>query len=89
MKKVLALLMVAGMFSLVACGPTEEEKAKAEADAAAMVEEMMGGLEQAMEEPAEEEVAETEEVEAVEGEEAAEEGHEHAEGEEHSEEEAH
>ena len=89
MKKVLALLMVAGIFSLVACGPTEEEKAKAEADAAAMVEEMMGGLEEAMEEPAEEEVAETEEVEAVEGEEAAEEGHEHAEGEEHSEEEAH
>lgn len=27
MKKVLALLMVAGMFSLVACGPSEEEKA--------------------------------------------------------------
>ena len=26
MKKVLALLMVAGMFSLVACGPSEEEK---------------------------------------------------------------
>jgi protein involved in sex pheromone biosynthesis len=30
MKKVLALLMVAGMFSLVACGPSEEEKAAAE-----------------------------------------------------------
>ena len=40
MKKVLALLMLAVMFSLVACGPTEEEKAKAEADAAAMVEEI-------------------------------------------------
>jgi len=59
MKKVLVLLMVAGMFSLVACGPTEEEKKAAEAEAAAMVEEMMGGLEDAMEEEpaAEEEMA--------------------------------
>ena len=63
MKKFLTMVMVAGMFSLVACGPTEEEKAKAEADAAAMVEEMMGGLEEAIEEPAEEELVEEESVE--------------------------
>ncbi|PJA08579.1 MAG: hypothetical protein COX70_03310 [Flavobacteriales bacterium CG_4_10_14_0_2_um_filter_32_8] len=40
MKKLLVMLMVAGIFSLVACGPSEEEKAKAEAEAAAMVDEM-------------------------------------------------
>ena len=28
MKKVLTLLMIAGMFSVVACGPSAEEKAK-------------------------------------------------------------
>ena len=61
MKKVLALLMVAGMFSLVACGPTEEEKVAAEAEAAAMVEGMMGDLEVALEE----EVVEEEMVLAV------------------------
>jgi hypothetical protein len=90
MKKFLTMLMVASIFSLVACGPTEEEKAANEAEAAAMVEEMMGGLEEAIEEVAvegEEEVAE-EVVDgevAVEGEEATEEeAHEHAEGEEHS-----
>ena len=33
MKKLFALLMIAGMFSLVACGPSAEEKAKAEAEA--------------------------------------------------------
>jgi hypothetical protein len=54
MKKFLTMLMVASIFSLVACGPTEEEKAANEAEAAAMVEEMMGGLEEAMEEVAEE-----------------------------------
>jgi len=30
MKKLLALLMIAGMFSVVACGPSAEEKAKME-----------------------------------------------------------
>ena len=74
----------------VAVKNQKEAKAKAEADAAAMVEEMMGGLEEDMEEtaeePAEEAVAETEEVEAPEGEEATEEAtEEHAEAD-HSEE---
>ena len=83
MKKFLTMLMVASIFSLVACGPTEEEKVAAEAEAAAMVEEMFEGLEEEMEateEVAEEVVAEevvaeevvAEEV-AVEGEEATEE----------------
>jgi len=30
MKKVLALVMAAGMFSIVACGPSAEEKQKME-----------------------------------------------------------
>lgn len=50
MKKLLMLLMVAGIFSLVACGPSEEEKAAAEAEAAAAVEELFNGLEEAVEE---------------------------------------
>jgi hypothetical protein len=84
MKKIFTLLMVASMFSLVACGPSEQESAEAEAEAAAAVEELFDGLEEeidaAVEEVAEEEVAE-EEV-AEEG--VAEEGeHVHAEGEEH------
>jgi ABC-type Zn uptake system ZnuABC Zn-binding protein ZnuA len=54
MKKLLAMLMVAGIFSLVACGPSEEEKAAAEAEAAAMVEEMFDGIEEAAEEVTEE-----------------------------------
>jgi hypothetical protein len=58
MKKLLTMLMVAGIFSLVACGPSEEEKAAAEAEAAAMVEEMMGSMEEAIEEVATEEVTE-------------------------------
>ena len=45
MKKVLALLMVAGMFSLVACGPSEEEKAAAEAEAQKIADDLMKGLE--------------------------------------------
>ena len=45
MKKLLALLMVAGIFSLVACGPSEEEAAAAAAEAEAAVEEMMNGME--------------------------------------------
>ena len=50
MKKVLALLMVAGMFSLVACGPSEEEKAAAEAEAQKIADDLMKGLEEAIEE---------------------------------------
>ena len=56
MKKFLTMLMVASIFSLVACGPTEEEKKAAEVEAEAMVEEMFEGLEEERE--ATEEVAE-------------------------------
>ena len=51
MKKILTLLMVASVFSLIACGgPTEEEKAAAEAEAAEMVEGLMGDVEEEMDE---------------------------------------
>ncbi|MBL1232379.1 MAG: hypothetical protein OQJ96_03680 [Flavobacteriales bacterium] len=67
MKKVLALLMVAGMFSLVACGPSEEEKAAAEAEAQKIADDLMKGLEEAVEEEptaeVEEEVTEEEATE--------------------------
>ena len=67
MKKVLALLMVAGMFSLVACGPSEEEKAAAEAEAQKIADDLMKGLEEAIEEePATAEVEEATEEEATE-----------------------
>ncbi|HRN41091.1 MAG TPA: hypothetical protein PK649_03340 [Vicingus sp.] len=58
MKKLLAMIMVASMFSLVACGPSEEEKAAAEAEAEAAVNELMNTLDAA----AEEATAETEEA---------------------------
>ena len=57
MKKLLSMIMVAAMFSLVACGPSEEEKAAAQAEAEAAVNELMNTLEEA---PAEE--AKTEEA---------------------------
>ena len=98
MKKIFTLLMVASMFSLVACGPTEEEQAAAEADAAAMVEELFEGLEEDID-AATEEVAEVELAEHVcndncvegqchyvcgeQGHEDEEGDHEHTEGEEH------
>jgi hypothetical protein len=92
MKKFLTMLMVASIFSLVACGPTEEEKVAAEAEAAAMVEEMMGGLEEVIDAP--EEVAEETPIqydadgnpmEATEEEATTEEeGDDHAEDEEHT-----
>jgi len=41
MKKLIALMMIAGMFSFVACGPSAEEKAKAEADAKAQADSVM------------------------------------------------
>jgi ABC-type Zn uptake system ZnuABC Zn-binding protein ZnuA len=88
MKKFLTMLMVASIFSLVACGPTDEETAANQAEADALVNEMIEGSEEVAEDVvAEDVVAEevvAEEV-AVEGEEATEEdAHEHAEGEEHS-----
>jgi len=67
MKKVLALLMVAGMFSLVACGPSEEEKAAAEAEAQKIADDLMKGLEEAVgEEPTAEVEEEVTEEEATE-----------------------
>ncbi|MDT8412584.1 MAG: hypothetical protein RQ875_09000 [Vicingaceae bacterium] len=66
MKKVLALLMVAGMFSLVACGPSEEEKAAAEAEAQNIADDLMKGLEEAIEEEPTAEVEEATEEEATE-----------------------
>ena len=38
--------LITSIFSLVACGPSEEEKAKAEVEAAAAVEELFNGLEE-------------------------------------------
>ena len=61
MKKLLSMIMVAAMFSLVACGPSEEEKAAATAEAEAAVTELMETLEEAPAEEATAEVA-TEEV---------------------------
>lgn len=65
MKKLLSMIMVAAMFSLVACGPSEEEKAAAQAEAEAAVNELMNTLEEA---PVEEATAEatTEEAPAEE-----------------------
>ncbi|MCO6500390.1 MAG: hypothetical protein J5I47_08455 [Vicingus serpentipes] len=78
MKKLLVMLMVAGIFSLVACGPSEEEKAAAEAEATEMVEEMFeeeapAAEEVAAEEAPMEEAVATEEEAPVE--EATEEAH--------------
>jgi len=64
MRKILTLIMVASIFSLVACGPSEEEKAKAEADATAAVEEMFNGLEEEIDADVDE-VAEIEGIEHV------------------------
>jgi len=58
MKKVLTLVMVASMFSLVACGPTPEEQA-AEAEAQKIADDLMKGFEEAVQE---EPVAEVEEA---------------------------
>lgn len=50
MKKLLTLLMVAGIFSLVACGPTQEEKAvieeAADQEADAILEDAMNSIEE-------------------------------------------
>ncbi len=66
MKKVLALLMVAGMFSLVACGPSEEEKAAAEAEAQKIADDLMKGLEEAIEEEPTAEVEEEAPADSIE-----------------------
>lgn len=50
MKKFLSMIMIAGLFSMVACGPSEEEKAAAEAEAERLTNELMQSLDQAVEE---------------------------------------
>ncbi|CAG0992908.1 hypothetical protein FLAV_02407 [Flavobacteriales bacterium] len=50
MKKFLSMIMIAGLFSMVACGPSEEEKAAAEAEAEKLTNELMQSLDQAVEE---------------------------------------
>ncbi|PJB15914.1 MAG: hypothetical protein CO118_01705 [Flavobacteriales bacterium CG_4_9_14_3_um_filter_32_8] len=46
MRKIVMISLITSIFSLVACGPSEEEKAKAEVEAAAAVEELFNGLEE-------------------------------------------
>ena len=53
MKKFFAFLVAASMISLVACGPSEEEKKKMEEEANAAVEQMFQELEQSVEESTE------------------------------------
>lgn len=55
MKKLLSMIMVAAMFSLLACGQSEEEKAAAQAEAEQAVNDLMDNLDEA---PAEEATAE-------------------------------
>lgn len=71
MKKLLAMIMVASMFSLVACGPSEEEKAAAEAEAEAAVNELMNTLDEAAEEATAETATEEAATEEATTEEAA------------------
>lgn len=47
MKKVLASLMIAGMFAVVACGPSAEEKAKMDAAAQATADSIAAAAQQA------------------------------------------
>lgn len=53
MKKLFALLFVAGTMSIVACGPSEEEKAKMEADAKAKMDSLFNAASQSMDSTAE------------------------------------
>ncbi len=53
MKKLFALLFVAGTMSIVACGPSAEEKAKMEADAKAKMDSLFNMASQSMETPTE------------------------------------
>ncbi len=46
MKKLVALMMIAGMFSFVACGPSQEEKDKAEAAAKAQADSVMNAAQE-------------------------------------------
>jgi len=66
MKKLLTLLMVASIFSLVACGPSAEEKEQAEKDAKAMADDLMKGLDNATTDEATDESAEVKDSTATE-----------------------
>jgi hypothetical protein len=48
MKKLFTLMLVAGGMSLVACGPSAEEKAKMEADAKAKMDSLFNAASQSM-----------------------------------------
>lgn len=48
MKKVFTLVAVASMFSFVACGPSEEEKAKLEAEAKAKMDSLFNAASQSL-----------------------------------------
>lgn len=52
MKKLFAIMFVAVAMSIVACGPSAEEKAKMEADAQALADSLLKAASQAMEEVA-------------------------------------
>ncbi|MBL4752191.1 MAG: hypothetical protein JKY52_01140 [Flavobacteriales bacterium] len=54
MKKIFTMLMVASIFSLVACGPTAEENGAKESDATTKVDEATPVSEETAEEPASE-----------------------------------
>lgn len=72
MKKFLSMIMIASLFSMVACGPSEEEKAAAEAEAEKLTNELMQSLDQAVEgSEATAEEATTEEATTEEGTETA------------------
>ncbi len=49
MKKVVALLFVAGALSIVSCGPSAEEKAKMEAEAKAKIDSLFNAASKATE----------------------------------------
>jgi len=54
MKKLFALLFVAGTMSIVACGPSAEEKAKMEAEAKAKMDSLFNMASESMETAVEE-----------------------------------
>lgn len=58
MKKVLTLAVVAAMFGFAACGPSEEDKAKAEEAANELIENLGNAVDEAVEEEAVEAVEE-------------------------------
>lgn len=59
MKKVLSLLFIAGTMSIVACGPSDEEKAKMEAESTAKMDSLFEAASQSMVEAADDVVTDT------------------------------